>query len=98
MKGSKEVDMTLNIGGEIIRLTADFDQQNIIREAEMAVKQYFNRLRKEWPDSSDRKILAMAAFEFSLWHKQLLKIQEEAIGMVDDAARQIREFASEPED
>ena len=85
MKGSDKVEMTINIGGEFLKLSADYDQQILVREAEFAVKKYYNQLRREWPDSSDRKILAMAAYQFSYWYKELLKIQVDAEEMAQNA-------------
>lgn len=79
MKGSDKVAMTLNIGGELIKLDVKFDDQNIVRDAEREVKLYMEKLRKAWPDNSDKNILAMAAFQFANWYLRLLKIQEEAI-------------------
>ena len=85
MKGSEKVEMTLNIGGEFFKLSADYDQQYLVREAESAVKQYYNKLRRDWPDSSDRKILAMAAYQFAFWHRELMKLQTEALELADSA-------------
>ena len=82
MKGSDKVEMTINIGGEFLKLTADFDEQNAVRDAEFAVKQYCNRLRRNWPESSDRQILAMAAYQFARWNGELLNDQKEALRMV----------------
>lgn len=79
MKGSDKVAMTLNIGGELIKLDVKFDDQNIVRDAEREVKIYLERLRKAWPDYSDKNLLAMAAYQFANWYLQLLKIQEDAI-------------------
>lgn len=81
MKGSDKVQMTINIGGEFLTLKAAFDEQDLVRDAEAAVRQFFNKYRREWPDSSDRQILAMAAYQFSFWHQELLKIQNEAMEM-----------------
>lgn len=85
MKGSDKVEMTINIGGEFLKLSADYDQQNLVREAEFAVKKYYNQLRREWPDSSDRQILAMAAYQFSFWYKELLKIHNDAVEIAHNA-------------
>lgn len=78
MKGSDKVKMTINIGSETLILTAGFNEQDTVREAESAVKLYYNKLKRDWPDSTDRQILAMAAYQFSFWLRELQKIQEEA--------------------
>lgn len=82
MKGSDKVDMTINIGGEILKLIVPFNDQGSVREAETAVNKYCEKLRNNWPDSSDRQILAMAAYEFARWHREQLKIHELALEMV----------------
>ena len=91
MKGSDKVAMTLNIGGELIKLDVKFDDQNIVRDAEREVKLYLERLRKAWPDNSDRNLLAMAAYQFASWYLQLLKIQEEAIDITRLKCKKIDE-------
>lgn len=80
-KGSDKIDMTINIGGEFLKLSANFEEQDIVREAESDVRLFFNKLRKNRPESSDRQLLAMVAYQFSLWRRELLKQQESAIEM-----------------
>lgn len=82
MKGSDFVEMTINIGGEPIKLNVKFDDQLEVREAEREVKLYIDKKRKTWQEASDREILAMAAFQFALWRLQMRKIQEDAIDLV----------------
>ena len=78
MNGSDLVEMTLNIGGESFRLTSEFNRQNNVREAEFAAKQYFNKLRRALPESSDKEILAMTAYQFAFWYQESLKLQKQA--------------------
>lgn len=83
MKGSDKVEMTLNIGGEILTLETDFDNQSQVRDAELFAKQWFNKLKRSWPDSSDRKILAMTAYQLSFRCQELIKIQEKALDLLE---------------
>lgn len=76
MNGSDLVEMTLNIGGESFKLNAEFDKQNDVRDAEFAVNQYYNRLRKNQPRKSDSQLLAMTAYQFALWRLETLKEQK----------------------
>ncbi|MCH5233386.1 MAG: cell division protein ZapA [Muribaculaceae bacterium] len=92
MKGSDKIEMTINIGGEILTLETQFENQDLVREAEFSVRQYYNNTRRKWPDSSDRKILAMAAYQFSYWRQELIKNQKMAmelinkeLGLIDDS-------------
>ena len=91
MKGSDKVAMTINIGGELIKLDVKFDDQNIVRDAEREVRGYLDRLRKAFPDYSDRNLLAMAAYQFASWYLQLLKIQEEALEIARQKCKKIDE-------
>lgn len=78
MKGSDSVKMTLNIGGEFIELDVDFDDQINVRNTERALKNHIDHLRKQWPDKSDRNILAMAAYQFANWFRRLKNELDEA--------------------
>lgn len=82
MKGSDSVDITVNIGGELFKIKVNFNEQDLMRDAERDVKQYIDKLKKSWNDVSDRKILAMTAFHFANWYHKLLKIQEETYDLV----------------
>lgn len=94
MKGDN-VKMTLNIAGELFELDVDFNQQLSVREAERDVKQFCDKLKKSWPEKSDRNILAMAAFQFAKWYRQLLEIQQEAISMSRSKCSEIDRFFQE---
>lgn len=81
MKGSDKLEMTINIAGEFIELQTDFAEQGDVREAEYAVKQYCTKLKRQWPDYSDRQIMAMALYHFARSYRDLLKIQEKALDL-----------------
>lgn len=80
-KGADNIEMTINIGGELIKLNVPFDDQLSVRDAERDVKIFCERLKKMWPDRSNVNILAMAAYQFARWYRQLLEIQEQALDM-----------------
>lgn len=94
VKGSDKVEMTINIGGEFLKLNAGFDEQIAVRDAEFAVKQYYNKLKKSWPDSTDSQILAMAAYQFAFWYKELLDTQNKAIELANKNSQLIEETLS----
>lgn len=84
MKGSDFVEMTINIGGELIKLNVNFDEQIGVRDAEQEVKNYIERLKKAWPQNSEKNILAMAAYQFARWYQMLLKLQQDALDITDN--------------
>lgn len=95
MKGSDSVKMSININGEIIQLDVKFDDQNNVRDAEREVKSFLDKWRKNWSDASDRKLLAMAAFQFAKWFIQLRSIQDEALEITNTKCREIENWVSQ---
>ena len=93
MKGSDIIGMTIDIGGELINLDVDFDEQNSVRDTERAIKLYIDRMKKAWPEKSDRNILAMATFQFARSYHKLIKIQEEALEATNRNINQIDNFS-----
>lgn len=91
MKGSDKIEMKINIGGESIKLKVGFDEQNSVRDTEREIKLYFDRLKKAWPENSEKNILAMTAFQFANWYHQLLRIQEDTLEAVNNKIQIIDE-------
>lgn len=81
MKGSDKVDITINIVGELIKLNVDFDEQNSVRDAETAIKAAYEKLKKAWPNNSDKNLLAMVAFQFAKSYHNA--ISQQAVGVED---------------
>ena len=92
MKGSDLVEMTIKIAGEIITLKVKFDDQLSVRETEQEVKLYIEKMRKAHEDSSDRELLAMAAYRYASLYLQLFKIQQEAINLANMKCRQLEDL------
>ena len=95
MKGSDKVEMTINIVGELIKLNVDFDEQNSVRDAEAAVRIYFDKLKKSWPDNSDKNILAMVAYQFAKSYHQIVKQQEIALEIINNKCAMISDLPNE---
>lgn len=91
MKGSDKIEMTINIGGELIKLNVKFDDQNSVRDAEREVKLFLEKMKKAWPQNSDRNLLAMAAYQFALWCQNLRDIQEDALEIANHKINQINQ-------
>ena len=97
MKGSDKIEMTIKISGENIKLDVNFNEQNDVRDAERNVINLLDKLRHAWPDFSEKKLLAMTAFQFANWYHKLIKIQEEALEMTSLKSHQIKEALEENE-
>ncbi len=78
MSDSEKVKMTLNIGGEHIALSVDFNQQDAVREAEKAASDLFNTWRRRFPVRTDKEIMAMVAYQFAYYYGDLLQRYEAA--------------------
>ena len=78
MNDSDNVKMTINIGGEHIRLTVAFNSQDLVREAEKAATQLFDEWRRKWPSRSDKEVMAMVAYQFAYFYRKLLIMHADA--------------------
>ena len=105
MKGSENIGMTINIGGELIELNVKFDDQDNVRDIEKDLNVFITKLRKSLSEKefSNSKIIAMAAYQYANWYHQLLKTQDRASEMAAQKCQEIDEFfshglSSSPED
>ncbi|MCH5229822.1 MAG: cell division protein ZapA [Muribaculaceae bacterium] len=98
MKGSDKIKMTVNIAGELIKLDVRFDDQNSVRDAEREVKLYIDSLKKKWPEISDRKLLAMALYQYAHWNLKLLEIQDQVLDITDNKCKQIDKAVTQQDD
>ena len=59
MADREKVKMYINIAGEKIRLTVDYDEQDAVREAESQVGRLYDEWRQMFPKKSVSELLAM---------------------------------------
>lgn len=78
MNDSDKVKMNINIAGEHIPLSVEFDRQNAVRNAEKAADSLFQTWRKKWPAKSDKELLAMVAYQFASYYHELIERHENA--------------------
>ena len=84
MTESDKVNMTINIGGEHIPLTVDFNLQDAVRDAEKAASDLFTTWRLRWPNRTDKEILAMVAYQFAYYYQDLLERQTQAAAIAEE--------------
>lgn len=94
MNDSDKVKMTINIGGEHIRLTVDFNKQNSVRDAEKAAADLYRTWRARWPSRSDKEILAMVAYQFASFYQELLQRFEAASALAREADEKLSKIIS----
>ncbi len=84
MKDTDKVKMILNIGGEHLTLVSDFNRQDAIRDAEKIASGKFKEFRQQYPERSDREILAMVAYQMAYFYNEVRNSLEESTKMADE--------------
>ena len=78
MTESDDVKMTIQIGGEHLKLTVPYKRQTLVREAEKAVQRYYNDWQQKFPASHPNEILAMVTYQFAYFYQELIGRQSQA--------------------
>ena len=89
MNDTDKVKMTLNIGGERLTLTVDFQKQDAVRDAERIASDKYKEFRLQYPSRTDREILAMVAYQIDYFYHDLFKRHKEATDMADEIDRKL---------
>lgn len=77
MNDQEKINMEINIGGESIKLTVPFRNQELTRSVEEEINKLFDTWRKTFPKRSEKGLLAMIAYQYASFYKELtLKYQE----------------------
>lgn len=84
MNDTDKIKMTINIGGEHLQLSVDFNRQDAVREAEKAASNLYNEFRVNWPSRSDKEILAMVAYRFAYHYQGLLERHQTALHLAEE--------------
>lgn len=72
MNDSDKIKMEINIAGEHIQLSAPFNRQDLVRDAEREINELFSSLKQRFITKSDREILAMIAYQYASYYQELL--------------------------
>ncbi len=89
MTDTDKVKMILNIGGEHLTLTVDFNRQDAVRDAEKIAADKFREFRLQYPKRSDREILAMVAYQIAYYYQDLFNRHKEATRMAEELDTQL---------
>ncbi|MCM1153591.1 MAG: cell division protein ZapA [Muribaculum sp.] len=87
-----QIKLDINIAGERIILTSPFSRQEAVRATEKNVNDLFNTWRHDFPNKSDKEILAMMAFQYASFYHELLAIQKEARSLAVMADSKLRDI------
>lgn len=89
MADREKVKMYINIAGERIRLTVDYDEQDAVREAESQVVRLFDEWRQMFPKKTVPELLAMIAYQFAMYYMALRHRQDDMFAQLKDFEKNI---------
>lgn len=89
MADREKVKMYINIAGERIRLTVDYDEQDAVREAESQVVRLFDEWRQMFPKKTVPELLAMIAYQFAMYYMALRHRQDDMLAKLKDFEKNI---------
>ena len=89
MADREKVKMYINIAGERIRLTVDYDEQDAVREAESQVVRPFDEWRQMFPKKTVPELLAMIAYQFAMYYMALRHRQDDMLAQLKDFEKNI---------
>ena len=92
MNDTDKVKMTLNIGGERLTLTVDFQKQDAVRDAERIASDKYKEFRLQYPSRTDREILAMVAYQIAYFYQDLIKRHKEATDLAEQIDQRLDEI------
>ena len=84
--------MTINIGGEILKLTVPSKEKQLVRDAEKEVQLLYNDWSRRFPKCSPKYVLAMVAYQFSYYYQELLKLQNNALETADNCSKDLSDL------
>jgi len=70
---TEKIRMQLDIGGQIVNVTVDFEQQDAVRETERSIAELFQAWRKKFVRKSPQEIMAMIAYQYASYYLALRK-------------------------
>lgn len=89
MADREKVKIYINIAGERIRLTVDYDEQDAVREAESQVVRLFDEWRQMFPKKTVPELLAMIAYQFAMYYMALRHRQDDMLAQLKDFEKNI---------
>lgn len=78
MNDSDKIKITITIAGERIPLTVPGDKRGIVRQTEREVSDLFTEWRRNYPQKTDMEILAMVAYQYASFYRDLKNRYEDA--------------------
>lgn len=92
------VKLQINIAGEKILLTVPSAQQEAVRQTESSVQRLYSQWRKDFPAKTEKELLAMMAYQYASFYRQLLHGVSDARQLAADAEARIDSILARPID
>lgn len=89
MKDQEKINMEINIGGEPIQLAVPFQNQELTRDVEKEINSLFSTWRCSFPERSEKGLLAMIAYRYASYYKELTLKYMEAARKADSCLAQL---------
>lgn len=83
----KKIEININIAGEQMLRKVPFDKQNFTREVEADVNNLFSEWRRRYPSRSDKCLLAMIAYQYASFYKELADRHQAGILKAEECLR-----------
>lgn len=93
-KGQDKINIEIKIAGERIMLSVPFDSQEDVRDSEKEIQELYSIWRERFPRKSDHELLAMIAYQYASYYRDLLKIHKQAVAMADECNSEARRMLS----
>lgn len=89
MRDQELINMEINIGGEPIKLSVPFQDQDLIRDVEDEINTLYRKWRYNFPKRSEKGILAMMIYRYASYYKKLTITHQEAIDKARECLAQL---------
>jgi len=89
MDDSEKVNMEINIGGQVVKLSVPFSKQDFVRDVEDEIGKLFQSWRKNFPRKDERELLAMIIYQYASYYRELTSRHEEAMNLTQQCLNDI---------
>ncbi len=84
------ITMEINIAGQNIKLSVPFASQDDVRDSEKEIQDLFNTWRLRFPKKSDHELLAMIAYQYASYYRDLLGKNRKASSIAEACNEQVK--------
>jgi len=92
MKDQEKINMEINIGGESIKLTVPFQNQELTRSVEEEINSLYDTWRRSFPKRSEKGLLAMMVYQYASYYKELALKHQEAINKAEECLGKLNDI------